>query len=127
VSDRLGRRVVLVLAYGLSIVTTIGFFESPATGPWLALALAAMGLVVYAESPLLQAYLADEAPARDRDALFSLYFAVAFGVGALWAAFIGVLLQRWGYGPVFIIMAASYAAAGLCVLAMKEPSPAMRK
>jgi MFS family permease len=79
-----------------------------------------VGLVVYSESPLLQAALADEAPPGERDSLFSLYFAVAFGIGALWAAGAGVLLDQFGYTPVFIVMAASYVVAGTLSLGLKE-------
>ena len=119
ISDRIGRRTVLLLAYPLSAITTVAVFMAPA-GPWLALALAAMGLVVYLESPLLQAYLADAAPQRERDAIFSLYFAVAFGVGALWAAAVGAALGRLGFTTVFLIMATTYLLAGACVVMMRE-------
>jgi len=122
-SDRIGRRTLLLVAYPLSAITTFAVLATPAAGPWLAIALGAMGLVVYVESPLLQALVADEAPARDRDAIFSLYFAVAFGIGALWAAAVGVLLGRLGFATVFAIMAATYLAAGACVLAMQERAP----
>ncbi|HEY8678784.1 MAG TPA: MFS transporter [Candidatus Dormibacteraeota bacterium] len=121
-SDRIGRRTLLLIAYPLSTVTTLVVLMTPASGPWLAIALAAMGLVVYVESPILQAFLADEAPASQRDAIFSLYFAVAFGVGALWAAAVGVAIGRLGFGPVFVMMAATYLAAAVCVVAMREPA-----
>jgi len=119
-SDRVGRRPVLVASYALSALFTLSVVMVPATGPWLALTLAAMGLVVYAESPLLQVALADEAPRADRDALFSLYFAVAFGIGALWAAGIGAGLDRLGYPLVFALIASTNAVAGVCVWAMRE-------
>jgi len=129
-SDRIGRRTLLLIAYPLSAVTTLAVLATPADGPWLALALAAMGLVVYVESPILQAFLADEAPAIQRDTIFSLYFAVAFGVGALWAAGVGVAIGRFGFGFVFALMAATYLAAGACVVAIRDgvgSSGAMRR
>ena len=119
-SDRVGRRTLLLAAYPLSAVTTLAVLSAPVSGPWLAVALAAMGLVVYLESPLLQAFLADEAPAGERDAIFSLYFAVAFGIGALWAAAVGAALGPLGFAAVFAIMAATYIAAWFCVLLMRE-------
>jgi MFS transporter, FSR family, fosmidomycin resistance protein len=120
ISDRVGRRTVLLLAYPLSAITTVAVFMAPRGGPWLALALASMGLVVYLESPLLQAYLADAAPEGERDAIFSLYFAVAFGVGALWAAAVGAAIGPLGFPTVFIIMATTYLLAGACVALMRE-------
>ena len=77
--------------------------------------MALLGLIVYGESPLLQTFVADEAPPAERDALFSLYFAVAFGVGSLWAVGVGVALEHLGYAPVFVLMAASYVAAAICI------------
>jgi MFS family permease len=129
-SDRIGRRALLLLAYPLSALTTLTVLIVPAGGPWLALALTATGLVVYVESPILQAFLADEAPAIQRDAIFSLYFAVAFGVGALWAAGLGAAIGGLGFGFVFALMAATYLAAGACVLAIRGGAPtpaAMRR
>ncbi len=123
-SDRIGRKALLLIAYPLSALTTLAVLVVPARGPWLALALAAMGLVVYVESPILQAFLADEAPMTQRDAIFSLYFAVAFGVGALWAAGVGAAVGRLGFGFVFVMMAATYLVAGACVLGMREGAPA---
>lgn len=118
-SDRIGRRALLLIAYPLSALTTFMVLIAPAGGPWLALALTAMGLVVYIESPILQAFLADEAPAIQRDAIFSLYFAVAFGVGALWAAGVGAAIAGLGFGFVFTLMAVTYLAAGVCVFAIR--------
>ena len=120
VSDRIGRRTMLLIAYPLSAVMTIAVLLGPIHGPWLPLALLGMGLIVYLESPLLQAYLADEAPAGERDAIFSLYFAVAFGIGALWAAAVGAALGRLGFAAVFSIMATTYVAAGICVWLMRD-------
>ncbi|HYM51217.1 MAG TPA: MFS transporter [Candidatus Limnocylindrales bacterium] len=121
-SDRAGRRPVLLLVFAASALSTAVLALSPAAGLLLPLSILAMGLVVYTESPLLQAALADAAPVAQRDAVFSLYFAVAFGVGALWAAGIGALLDRIGYSAVFAIMVLSYLLAGACVLGMREPA-----
>jgi MFS family permease len=123
VSDQIGRRTLLLAAYPLSAVITLAVVLTPPSGPRLAIALTAMGLVVYLESPLLQTFLADEAPPGERDAIFSLYFAVAFGIGALWAAAIGAALGTLGFARVFGIMAATYLTAGCCVVLMRERRP----
>jgi MFS family permease len=63
-SDMAGRRFMLLIFYGSSALTTLFFLvvTSPGMPFWLIpLALILMGFAVYAESPLLQAYLADEA------------------------------------------------------------------
>ena len=119
VGDRVGRRAVLVSVYLLSAVITMVLVATPAQPLLLAVVLALMGMVVYEESPLLQTFVADEAPAIDRDAIFSLYFAVSFGIGALLAVVVGAVLQGSGFSPVFLIMVASYLVAGVCIAAAR--------
>lgn len=121
IGDWFGRRRTLLLSYGLSVPVTLGLLGVHGSSPWLLLLMAGLGLIVYGESPLLQTFVADEAPIAERDALFSLYFAMAFGVGSLWAAGMGVALERLGYGPVFVVMAMSYVAAGACIALTREP------
>lgn len=118
-SDRVGRRLMLFVFYGSSALTTLLFIA--VTGPgmpfWLIpLSLILMGFAVYAESPLLQAYLADEARPEIRDTAFGLYFALAFGVGSIWSAILGWMIDHFGFGPAFWTMAASYVVAGLLLL-----------
>ncbi len=55
-----------------------------------------MGLFSFAESPQLQALLADISPPSIRDASFALYFTLAFGVGSLWTAVYGVIIGTVG-------------------------------
>ena len=91
-SDRLGRRLMLYVFYGGSAVTTIlfVFLAGPGMPVWLIpVSLILMGFAVYAESPLLQAYLADSATPAMRDNAFGLYFALAFGVGSIWSGILG--------------------------------------
>jgi MFS family permease len=99
-SDKAGRRFMLLVFYGSSAQTTLFFVvvASPGMPFWLA---------VYAESLLLQAYLADEASPAIRDTAFGLYFALAFGVGSVWTAILGLLIDHLGFGSTFRTMAVS--------------------
>ena len=75
----------------------IGFLVFVLVGSWLAglwLGILLMGLFSFAESPQLQALLADIAPPTIRDASFALYFTLAFGVGSLWTALYGEIIDR---------------------------------
>jgi MFS family permease len=69
---------------------------------------------------VLQAYLADRATGPSRDVAFSVYFTCAFGIGALWAFIIGSVVSGPGYPVAFGIMACSYLAAALLLLAIRE-------
>ena len=122
-SDRLGRRRMLMFFYGASALTTLLFLYVAAPGMpvWLIpLSLLLMGFAVYAESPLLQAYLADTASPEMRDSAFGLYFAVAFGIGSAWGALVGWLIDRFGFTAAFCVIAASYIVAGLLLLLIRQ-------
>jgi MFS family permease len=123
-SDRIGRRPVIVGAYlggavGFAIFITAG---SSVLGLWVGLAV--MGLFSFAESPQLQALLADAAPAGIRDTAFAIYFTLAFGVGSLWTALYGGIIQATGEAAglpiVFWAMAASFVAAAVVMLPVRD-------
>ena len=125
-SDMAGRRLMLLIFYGSSALTTLFFLlvASPGMPFWLIpLALILMGFAVYAESPLLQAYLADEASPAIRDMAFGLYFALAFGVGSVWSAILGWMTDHFGFDAAFLTMAFSYIVAGLLLLLIRQERP----
>ena len=125
-SDRIGRKPLIV---GVYIGGAVGFLAfllagSSLIGLWVGIVV--MGLFSFAESPQLQALLADIAPAQIRDASFAVYFTLAFGVGSLWTALYGVIID--GLGPasglpiVFVLMAATFVLAALGTLPIRtEP------
>jgi MFS family permease len=82
-----------------------------------------MGLFSFAESPQLQALLADIAPPATRDASYALYFTLAFGVGSLGTAVyglvIGALGETAGVPVVFWIMGGAFVAAALATLPIR--------
>ncbi|MGI9058953.1 MAG: MFS transporter [Ktedonobacteraceae bacterium] len=122
-SDKAGRRRLLLFFYGASTITTVLFVivARPGMPIWLIpLSLLLMGFAVYAESPLLQAYLADYAPPEMRDAAFGLYFALAFGVGSIWSGILGWMIDRFGFDAAFLTMAGSYIVAGLLLLFIRK-------
>jgi MFS transporter, FSR family, fosmidomycin resistance protein len=71
----------------------------------------------------LQALLSDLTPPGLRDAAFSAYFTLAFGVGSLWLALygviIGVLGNEAGLPLVFWLMALAFLVAILLVLPIR--------
>ena len=95
-SDRVGRKPLII---GVYVGGAIGFIVfllagSSVVGLWIGIAI--MGLFSFAESPQLQALLADISPPSIRDASFALYFTLAFGVGSLWTAVYGVIIGTVG-------------------------------
>jgi MFS family permease len=128
-SDRIGRKPLIIAAY---LGGTLGFAVFLAAGdslPGLWLGIVLMGLFSFAESPQLQALLADIAPPATRDASYALYFTLAFGVGSLWTAVYGLVIEALGEAAgvpvVFWIMGLAFVAAALTTLPIRtEPRSA---
>ena len=120
VSDRTGRRPMLLVAYGLAALFTLlvpVVFGAGAPLVALIVEIGLLGLVVYCESPLLQAYLVDNSEPAQRDAAMGWYFTLAFGIGSLWDVILGSMIDRTGsFIPAFLLMAASYIAAATILL-----------
>jgi MFS family permease len=122
-SDRVGRKPLIVGVYlggaiGFAIFMLAG---SSIAGLWAGIVV--MGVFSFAESPQLQALLADIAPPTIRDASFALYFTLAFGVGSLWTALYGRIVEVAGEGAglpiVFWLMAGTFVLAALAVLPVR--------
>ncbi|HEY7590435.1 MAG TPA: MFS transporter [Candidatus Limnocylindrales bacterium] len=118
-SDRLGRKPLIIGVYlggaiGFAVFMLVG---SSLVGLWAGIVV--MGVFSFAESPQLQALLADIAPPTVRDASFALYFTLAFGVGSLWTAVYGRIIELAGEPAglplVFWLMAATFVLAALAV------------
>ena len=116
-SDKVGRRPVILGAYVGGAVGFVVFLAAGNSmlGLWIGLAI--MGLFSFAESPQLQALLADAVPTALRDVTFALYFTLAFGVGSLWTAVYGGVIdvagEANGLPIVFVLMAVSFLAAAV--------------
>ena len=122
-SDRFGRKPLIVGAYVGGAIGFIVFLlaGSNLTGLWLGIVV--MGLFSFAESPQLQALLADISPPSIRDASYALYFTLAFGVGSLWVAVYGLVIEQAGEATgvpiIFGLMAVAFVLAALGTLPIR--------
>ena len=114
-SDRLGRKPLIIAAYLGGALGFVVFILAGSSLVWLWAGIILMGLFSFAESPQLQALLADISPPATRDASYALYFTLAFGVGSLWTAVYGIVIEALGEPTgvpvVFGLMAAAFVAA----------------
>ncbi len=127
-SDRLGRKPLIIAAYLGGAVGFAVFLLAGSDLVWLWVGIILMGLFSFAESPQLQALLADIAPPATRDASYALYFTLAFGVGSLWVALYGVIIDTLGEATgvpiVFVLMGLAFIGAALATLPIRTEGPA---
>lgn len=125
-ADRLGHRPVVVGSYVLAAVALAAFVLAGSNLVLVWLAIGFLSAVVFEESALLQALLAEVARPAIRDVAFGVYFTTMFVVGAVWSAalgwLIGALGNETGFPVAFGIMAVSYLLAALAVLPIREPA-----
>jgi MFS family permease len=125
-SDRLGRKQLILAAYFGGIAGLVTFVLAGTNLALLWLAIVLMGTFNFVESPQLQALLSDLSPPALRDASFAVYFTLAFGVGSLWVALYGVVIDLLGNQaglPIsFWLMALAFLAASLIVLPIRIPA-----
>jgi predicted MFS family arabinose efflux permease len=110
-ADRFGPKPVIVAVYLGGAAAFLVFLAagSELAGLWIGIVL--MGLFTFAESPQLQALLADIAPPSVRDASFAVYFTLAFGIGSLWNAVYGVVLGGWATNSRWSLLGAIRGSA----------------
>lgn len=122
-SDRFGPKRLIVGVYLGGAVGFAVFLLAGSSVASLSVGIVIMGLFSFAESPQLQALLADITPPGIRDAAFAAYFTLAFGVGSLWVALYGVIIDGLGDSigiPItFVLMAATFVLAALATLPIR--------
>jgi MFS family permease len=124
-AGRIGHRPVVIGSYVLAAVALGAFVLAGSNLLFVWLALGFMSAVVFEESALLQALLAEVARPAIRDIAFAVYFTLMFGVGAIWSAVlgwvVGALGNETGFPVAFGLMAVSYLLAAVAVLPVREP------
>lgn len=130
-SDRYGRKPLIVGVYLAGAASLALFVAAGSSVPVLWVAMVLLSAFSFVESPQLQALLADITPAGLRDAAYSTYFALAFGVGSMWGLVYGALTEgfgaRLGLPLVFVVMAAASVLAAATVLPIRLRDEARRR
>lgn len=124
-SDRLGRKPVLIAAYALALVAVILLVLTGGNVVLLFPVLLFFGLTAYAETSVLQSYFADAIGGGSHRIGFGLFFTIGYGVGAVWAAVIGTIVDHYGFHAAFLVMGLSYVAAAAVLI--PAPDTAGRK
>jgi MFS family permease len=137
-SDRIGRRLVLVFGTGASAVGILGLLlvgSSPAVIAWAALIGAGNQAFFVVQSP----FMTEHSHAAQRSELFSLQFAISTGVNvvaALAGGAIAALAARLGgfasgdpaaYRVLLVLMLGAALAATAVLLALHDDRPRTRR
>ncbi len=128
-ADRFGRARTLTVTYVAAAVAVAAFGYAGRSLWMLAVLGVCVGVLAYAESPMLQALFSDLTGDGAARAAFGAFFAISYGIGSLWIAVIGWVISAAGFPVAFTVMAASFAAAAAIVgLAVRggQSSPGRR-
>ncbi|HLI23701.1 MAG TPA: MFS transporter [Acidimicrobiales bacterium] len=122
-ADRMGRRRTLVVTYFTAAGALVAFgFSGRGLSVLIPVSLL-VGLLAYSESPLLQAVFSDLVGAGVARSAFGIFFAIAYGVGALWTALLGWIITVAGFPAAFCTMAGSFVVAGAIIAVCLRPGP----
>lgn len=120
-ADRFGHTRTLVVTYLAGGAALAGFGVAGHSLVALVVLGIAVGVLCYTESPLLQSVFSDLTRQGVARSTFGAFFAIAYGVGALWTALIGWVISAAGFPAAFATMAASFvAAAAVIALGVRE-------
>jgi MFS family permease len=122
-ADRFGRVRTLTVTYAASAIAVAGFGYAGRSLGALTVIGICVGVLAYAESPLLQAVFSDLIGDDVARAAFGAFFAISYGVGSLWVAVIGWVISAAGFPAAFATMAASFAAAAIIIAVAVQDRP----
>jgi MFS family permease len=122
IADRFGRARTLIVTYLAAAAAVAAFGYAGRSLALLAVLGICVGVLAYAESPLLQAVFSDLTGDGAARAAFGAFFAISYGVGALWVAVIGWVISAAGFPAAFAVMAASFAVAAVIIAIARCPS-----
>ncbi|MDD2835542.1 MAG: MFS transporter [Methanothrix sp.] len=118
-SDRVGRRKVLALGYGLFALTALGFALVSSLAGLIAL-FALYGLVYALVDGSERAYVSDLSSVSLRGSSLGLYYG-AIGVAAVFSSLLaGALWAWWGAEATFLFGAGAAMLAAMALLGMKN-------
>lgn len=115
-ADHFGLKRVAVVTMCLSLVSTLGILGARGEMLLTTLVITLMGLMVYSQSSLIQAYLANVTKRETLDMAYSVFFTLAFLAGAAWSYAIGLVIENLGFNAAFILMSMSYIGGALVLL-----------
>jgi FSR family fosmidomycin resistance protein-like MFS transporter len=119
-SDRIGRRRILIAGFAAFTVSLIAIVMAPSELAVLLVLVAALGFTFYVTQAPITALLADITPKNTVGVTYGINFTVKYGIGATLPFIAAWLSSNYGLDYVFYFFAALSGAALLIILPVKE-------
>ena len=119
-SDRIGRKKILIAGFGAFAVSLVAMVLAPGELIVLLVLVAALGFTFYVTQAPITALLADITPKNTVGVTYGINFTVKYGIGAVLPFAAAWLSSNYGLDSVFYFFAVLSAAALLIILPVKE-------
>ena len=119
-SDKMGRKSILVAGFGAFAVSLVAMVLAPGEIVVLLVLVAVMGFTFYVTQAPITALLADITPKNTVGVTYGINFTVKYGMGAMLPFAAAWISSNYGLDYVFYFFAALSAAALLIILPVKE-------
>lgn len=121
-SDRIGRKKLLLFGYAGFALSLIGFILSPSSLPILVIIVVLLGFTFFITQSPMNALLGDVARKDTVGVTYGVNFTLKYGIGFFTPAIAGWLALNYSYASVFYFFAALSALAFGITLLIKEKS-----
>lgn len=119
-SDRKGRRIILLIGFGLFSASLLALTIVQTSLPLILIIVSLIGFTFYVTQSPLNALLGDISPKRTVGVTYGVNFAVKYGIGAFAPAIAGYLAANYSLDYVFYFFAIISAAAFALSLFVKD-------
>jgi len=119
-SDRRGRRIILLVGFGLFSASLFALTLSPGTLLPILVLVSLLGFTFYVTQSPMNALLGDISPKRTVGVTYGVNFAVKYGIGAFAPAIAGYLATSYSMDHVFYFFALIAAAAFVLTFFIKD-------